>query len=84
MRILPFFFGLLSLSQPALAYFGIHSTEATLKFDAFADIYLPGNISLEDLNQSCRKPEDCPARTKALKSIHNQILHIDGGQAAGR
>ena len=72
------FLGLLILSQPAFAFFGIHSTEATLKFDAFADIYLPGSVSLGDLNQSCEKPESCPARTKALKSIHNQILHLDG------
>ena len=54
------------------AYYGIHSTQAVLTFEAVADVPVEGNPTLSDLAL------DGPARTAALAKIDGQIRHLTG------
>jgi len=59
-------------SMSAFAYYGLHSTEADLEFQAYVDA--PGTVSSVDkLNQ-----EGSSARTEGLKIVEEQVHHLMG------
>lgn len=62
----------LFLSSNAMAYYGRHSTEATLRFSARADIAYSGPFDAKLLNSRSRE------RGFALGQLHLQIQHLMG------
>src|SRR5688572_5705220 len=60
----------------AYSYFGPHSTEAVLEFDAVADLSIRsvrGQMNLRSLNS-----REGPVRKKVLKELDLQIQHLMG------